>query len=177
GECSICPYEIRKDAVGLFKLPQYRSIEPHCGFNLLRKDLCNVRECEVAKIVRLVKSSTEIVSFTVPRLRAEHFQDDLFPPTRKIWETSMTVDDFIQKRDLIQGLLNLKPGDMEKLSETDLGPTKPKKYDSRIELEKFNAITGKKEDFLDTVMDKIKDLDENYCEEEKKESAESDWDD
>ena len=39
------------------------------GLVFLRKDLCNVREIEFAKAVRVTHSTMEQVSFTVPRVK------------------------------------------------------------------------------------------------------------
>ena len=48
------------------------------GLAFLRKDLCNVREVEFAKLVRVTYSTMEQVSFTVPRVKvSENIRYDL----------------------------------------------------------------------------------------------------
>ncbi|KII62075.1 Coronin-7 [Thelohanellus kitauei] len=173
------PVEIRKDSVGLMELPRYQSCEPHSTACLLRKDLCDVRGIEVARFVRLLKSSTELVSFTVPRYKAEYFHDDLYPPTRKIWEASMSVDDYINKKDNLQGTLDLQPEGLQKMSEADSGAQKIPRYNSKAELRRVMMEKGEStSDFLGNVMEKVK-IKENdpILHEEKEGISESEWDD
>lgn len=42
----------------------------------------DVREVEIARMLKLQADKLEPVKFIVPRQRKEYFQDDLFPPTR-----------------------------------------------------------------------------------------------
>ena len=42
----------------------------------------DVREVEIARMLKLQSDKLEPVKFIVPRQRKDYFQDDLFPPTR-----------------------------------------------------------------------------------------------
>ena len=59
----------------------------------LPKNVCSVRDVEFAKAYRLTDTSIEPISFTVPRVKTNFFQDDLFPDTRLTWNPTLTAEE------------------------------------------------------------------------------------
>ncbi|CAB4065105.1 CORO7 [Lepeophtheirus salmonis] len=70
---------------------------------------------------RLTNNTIEPISFSVPRVKTAYFQDDLFPPTRILWEHTMSADEWLRgvKKDTPR--ISLKPDDMKCLSEANQG--------------------------------------------------------
>ena len=83
------------DPPHLFPLSPYRPNNLHQGFAFLHKNVCDVRQVEFARAFRLTGSGIEPISFTVPRVKTQFFQDDLFPPTRVLWEPTLTAKEWI----------------------------------------------------------------------------------
>ncbi|KAJ3021181.1 UNVERIFIED_CONTAM: Coronin-7 [Siphonaria sp. JEL0065] len=64
----------------LTKVANYTSPGPQMATSFVSKLALNVKEVEIAKCYRLTSNSIEQVSFKLPRLKKEYFQDDLYPP-------------------------------------------------------------------------------------------------
>ncbi|KAL1438135.1 hypothetical protein MTO96_048226 [Rhipicephalus appendiculatus] len=80
GDSTIFAFEVALDAPYLFPLSHYKCTSgPHQAVAFLPKLACSVADVEFACALRLTTSSMEPLSFRVPRLRSELFQDDLFP--------------------------------------------------------------------------------------------------
>lgn len=88
----------------------------HQGLSFLPKNQCDVRIVEFAKVYRLTNNSIEPISFTVPRIKTEFFQDDLFPPTRVTWQEAMTSSEWFAQRDKKPLRISLQPEDMTALT-------------------------------------------------------------
>ncbi|KAI9364418.1 hypothetical protein DFJ73DRAFT_416385 [Zopfochytrium polystomum] len=78
------------------------------------KHECNVRIVEVAKAYRLVATGLDLVSFTVPRLKKDYFQDDLFPPYTFASGTSVSA--WRGGADVAFSTMNLQPKDLAAVS-------------------------------------------------------------
>lgn len=65
------------------------------GFNFFPKLVCDVKQVEIAKCWRVVQNCVEQVSFTVPRLKKEFFQDDIFLPTNDRSKPLLTAADWV----------------------------------------------------------------------------------
>lgn len=62
-------------------LSEYKSADPQRGIGFMPKRGVNMHENEVVRMFKTVNDTyIEPISFVVPR-RAEHFQDDIYPPT------------------------------------------------------------------------------------------------
>lgn len=88
-------FEVSVDAPHLFPLSAYKPAGLHQGFSFLPKNVCNVREVEFARAFRLSNTMIEPISFTVPRVKTAYFQDDLFPPTKVLWESTMSSKEWL----------------------------------------------------------------------------------
>lgn len=73
---------------------------------------------EFAKGYRLTNNAIEPLSFTVPRIKSELFQDDLFPPTRITWQPTVSASDWFAQKDKKVARISLQPEGMETLSST-----------------------------------------------------------
>ncbi|CAI8048905.1 Coronin-7 [Geodia barretti] len=83
GDNSIIAYEHVEDKEPyLFDVAPFACGSPHQAVSYLPKDLCDVRRVEIARAVRLCKTTVEPIFFKVPRTRTEYFQDDVYPETR-----------------------------------------------------------------------------------------------
>jgi coronin-7 len=117
GENSLFAYEVALDPPHLFALSPFKSTASSQGFGFLRnKSALNVREIEFARAYRLTNNTIEPVSFTVPRVKSTYFQDDLFPPTRVLWEPTISAEKWLKGENGEQAWMSLKPADMRSLS-------------------------------------------------------------
>ncbi|KAJ5585597.1 Actin-binding protein [Penicillium hispanicum] len=79
GDGNIRYFELENDKFEF--LSEYKSADPQRGIAFMPKRGVNMHENEVARAFKTVNDSyIEPISFIVPR-RAEHFQDDIYPPT------------------------------------------------------------------------------------------------
>lgn len=117
GENSLFAYEVALDPPHMFPLSPFKSSNSSQGFGfLLNKNALNVREIEFARAYRLTNNTIEPVSFTVPRVKSTYFQDDLFPPTRILWEPIISGEKWLKGENGEQSWISLKPADMKSLS-------------------------------------------------------------
>ena len=52
----------------------------------------------------------------MPRVKTSHFQDDLFPPTRVLWQPALTGAEWLAGEDRSARWVSLQPEDMPALS-------------------------------------------------------------
>jgi len=117
GENSLFAYEVALDPPHMFPLSPFKASNSSQGFGFLRnKNALNVREIEFARAYRLTNNTIEPVSFTVPRVKSTYFQDDLFPPTRILWEPTISGEKWLKGENGEQSWISLKPADMKSLS-------------------------------------------------------------
>ena len=93
--------------------------QPIAGICLLPKSLVNVREVEVAQILKLTQNSIIPISFHLPRQRKEFFQDDIYHPN-KSGTPSMDFNEFMSSTPGTNITANyecMKPSDMIRLSD------------------------------------------------------------
>ncbi|XP_064481364.1 coronin-7-like isoform X2 [Ornithodoros turicata] len=117
GDSTIFAFEVAADSPHFFPLSHYKCGCPHQAVSFLPKVACNIGEVEFAKAFRLTTTTVEPLSFKVPRLRSELFQDDLFPDTRVTWEPAMTSTEWFSGGCRQASLVSLRPSGMELLSE------------------------------------------------------------
>jgi coronin-7 len=130
GDTTVFAFEISPTADGephIHALSNFNCPSPHQAVAFLPKICCDVKAVEFAKGYRLTDSTIEPVSVTVPRLRAEFFQDDIFPKQRVTWEPSLTAAQWFSGKDAQATLFDLRPPGMENLSNAPAPPQTPKK--------------------------------------------------
>ncbi|XP_064841856.1 coronin-7-like, partial [Oncorhynchus masou masou] len=117
GDTRVYIFEIVPEAPYFLECASFNSSEPHKGLAFLPKTECVVQEVEVARGLRLSKTSIEPVAFRVPRVRKEFFQDDVYPDTAVWWESSLTASAWLAGSDGKHHSISLKPKDMTPVSE------------------------------------------------------------
>jgi len=151
GDGNIKMYEIEESDI--HHLTDYSSTQPTFGLAQMPKWNCDVRNCEIASFLKLCGDYVEPLHFTVPRTRAEFFQDDLFPKTRKTNESSVNASEWFNGKSKPLETISLQPNGMPILSENPI-EKKDKKYDFNAERSK-NENQFTKEKFLDKYYDQM----------------------
>ncbi|XP_022835326.1 coronin-7 isoform X1 [Spodoptera litura] len=116
GDSTIYCYEVTSEAPHLCALSHHRSPTLHQGIAFLQKNLVAVEKVEFARALRLTNGTVEPLSFTVPRIKSELFQDDLFPPTLVTWAAWQGAAGWLAGDTVPPRLVSLQPPGMEPLS-------------------------------------------------------------
>ena len=96
GESTVATFEVSLESPHLFALSPYRPSGLHIGLSFLPKNILDVKQVEFARAFRLTNTTIEPISFTVPRVKTEFFQSDLFPSTRVLWTPTLTAQEWLQ---------------------------------------------------------------------------------
>ncbi|KAI9099888.1 hypothetical protein DFS34DRAFT_648832 [Phlyctochytrium arcticum] len=121
------------------------------GIAFLPKRTCDVRNIEVAKGFRLTQNCIESISLTVPRLKREYFQDDIFVPTRNTEKPGITLERWLQGENPDFETIDLRPSDMKLLSEAPVEI----KVDKRAQvLEREQTMAEKQAASIDAMMER-----------------------
>jgi coronin-7 len=94
--------------------------DPIAGICLLPKTVCDYRNVEVNRVMKLTDSAIAPLSFFLPRAEnlKGYFQDDIYPPTRTN-RVHATIDEWLESDEASLRPLHyqsLKPDDMEAVS-------------------------------------------------------------
>ncbi|XP_067641651.1 coronin-7 isoform X2 [Eurosta solidaginis] len=116
GDSTIYCYEITDEEPYICPLSHHRCTSLHQGLSFLTKNHCDVASVEFSKAYRLTNTTIEPLSFTVPRIKSELFQDDLFPPTRITWKPTLSADEWFACNDRKPTKISLQPDGMDALS-------------------------------------------------------------
>lgn len=122
GDSTIYAFEITEEQPFICPLSHHRCSSLHQGLSFLPKNVCDVSNVEFAKAFRLTNNSIEPLSFTVPRIKTDLFQDDLFPPTRVTWSPTMSSSEWFSGKEKLPQKISLQPEGMELLSESQGQP-------------------------------------------------------
>ncbi|XP_047508009.1 coronin-7 isoform X2 [Pieris napi] len=126
GDSTIYCYEVTPEPPFLCALSHHRSSSLHQGICFLQKNALAVEKVEFARALRLTNGNVEPLSFTVPRIKSELFQDDLFPPTLVTWRSWQTGRRWLERRPATPEVASLQPPGMEPLSARAAPPAAPK---------------------------------------------------
>ncbi|XP_051573038.1 coronin-7 isoform X3 [Myxocyprinus asiaticus] len=154
GDTRVYIYEIVPEAPYFMECSSFHSSEPHKGLCFLPKTECDVRDVEVARAIRLSKTTIEPLAFRVPRVRKEFFQDDVFPDTAVWWESSLTVTDWLSGSNGQHRKISLRPKDMMPVSEAPKEAPVRKYLPSSVYLEE-KTDEQKKEELLSAMVAKL----------------------
>lgn len=116
GETSIKFWELNDSAPFAHALTDHQTTVPQLGIAVAPRHECNVREVELFKVLKLTQDSAEPISFIVPRQRKEFFQDDIYPPL-PAYAPVCSAADWAAGSKAQPKLVDLKPADMQRLSE------------------------------------------------------------
>ncbi|XP_038057415.1 coronin-7-like [Patiria miniata] len=159
GDLTTSAFEILPESPYFFTIAPFQQLVPHQALSFLPKKVCNVRDVEFAKAMRLTKTTIEPVTFAVPRVKREYFQDDIFPDTRVTWESVLTSHEWLDGKNGIQRRMSLCPPDMKLLSSIPKSGPAPKKYVAEVELN-YKTDEQKKEELLSAMTNKLEAKDE-----------------
>ncbi|XP_071846975.1 coronin-7-like isoform X2 [Apostichopus japonicus] len=177
GDSTADLFEVLAEPPYLSDLSGFSATSIHQAFSFLPKTICAVKDVEVMRAMRLTMTTMEPVTFTVPRVKKEYFQDDIFPDTRASWEWSLEGSDWFNgENGQEQRRVYLGPEGMKPLSEVPKVNAPPPKYSSQ-ELLEMKSDQEKKEELL-SAMTNVLTLNETPLPQEEMEGVEDDeWDD
>ncbi|XP_033631457.1 coronin-7-like [Asterias rubens] len=176
GDTSVIGLEILPQPPYFLNLAPFQNSVPHQALSFLPKSMCNVKDVEFAKAMRLTQTSIEPVSFSVPRVKKEYFQDDIFPDTRVKWEAALSAQEWLAGKNAIQGKLSLCPPGMKLLSSIPKMAPAPKKYMAEVELS-YKTDEQKKEELMSAFSDKLAAKNEPLPQEQFEGVDEDEWSD
>ncbi|XP_055618573.1 coronin-7 isoform X3 [Toxorhynchites rutilus septentrionalis] len=116
GDSTIYCFEITEESPFICPLSHHRCSSLTQGLTFFPKNQCDVASVEFAKAQRLTNGTIEPLSFTVPRIKSELFQDDLFPPTKVLWEPTLSAAEWFNGKDKPVARVSLQPEGMDTLS-------------------------------------------------------------
>ncbi|XP_033742691.1 coronin-7-like isoform X2 [Pecten maximus] len=154
GESNVYAFEVSEEEPYITQLSTFAGEGLHQAYAFLPKITCNPKEVEFARAWRLTSTSVEPVSFTVPRVKMEYFQDDLFPDTRVTWEPTMTSEEWLSGLNNQARTISIQPKGMKKLSEAPVETPKTSKYDS-YSPDTYKTDEQKKEELLSAMTNKL----------------------
>ncbi|XP_018326733.1 coronin-7 isoform X1 [Agrilus planipennis] len=127
GDSTVYAFEITEEAPYICPLSHHRCPSLHQGLSFLPKNCCDVAKVEFAKAFRLTNNTIEPLSFTVPRIKTDLFQDDLFPSTKVSWKPALTGAEWFNGKNTPPQYISLKPEGMEQLSDSVVQETQDHK--------------------------------------------------
>uniref|UniRef100_A0A8C2GFE2 Coronin n=1 Tax=Cyprinus carpio TaxID=7962 RepID=A0A8C2GFE2_CYPCA len=158
GDTRVYIYEIVPEAPYFMECSSFHSSEPHKGLCFLPKAECDVRDVEVARAIRLGKTTIEPVAFRVPRVKVRYFfkffQDDVFPETAVWWDASLTAAAWLSGSNGQHRKISLRPNDMTPVSEAPKEAPVRKYLPSSVYLEE-KTDEQKKEELLSAMVAKL----------------------
>ncbi|KAJ8678987.1 hypothetical protein QAD02_014774 [Eretmocerus hayati] len=148
GDSTIYAFEVTEEAPFICPLSHHRCASLHQGLSFLPKNKCDVASVEFASALRLTNNTIEPLSFTVPRIKSELFQDDLFPPTRVTWKPAMSASEWFGGANKQAPRISLKPPGMDNLTESQgqavvTAPVSAKQCSGNINISQpYSRLTG-----------------------------------
>eukprot|EP00004_Rigifila_ramosa_P025509 TRINITY_DN7644_c0_g1_i3.p1 TRINITY_DN7644_c0_g1~~TRINITY_DN7644_c0_g1_i3.p1 ORF type:complete len:923 (-),score=214.36 TRINITY_DN7644_c0_g1_i3:39-2516(-) len=128
GDAMVRTYEYADEEPILHYLSDYRGgPEPTTGLAMLPKTVCDVRNCEFVRFLKLSKERVEVIGWTVPRTRMEFFQDDVFP-LHPAAQPVLTHAEWFSGQTKEPNLVSLQPAGMTALSDAPKVEKQAPKY-------------------------------------------------
>ncbi|XP_068003069.1 coronin-7-like isoform X1 [Melanerpes formicivorus] len=175
GDTRVFLYEVTPEPPYFLECNSFASSEPHKGFVFLPKTVCEVREVEFARALRLGQSTLEPVAFHVPRIKKEYFQDDIYPMTRVWWEPALSGSAWLAGQDGRQRLASLRPADMTPVSEAPKEAPARKFVPASVYLEE-KSDEQKKEELLSAMVARLGNRDDPLPQDSFEGVDEDEWD-
>jgi len=109
GDGNIRYYEVTDEAPYLHYLNEFKSKDPQTGIAALPKQACDVKKCEVMRLLKLTPNGNVVpIRFEVPRTENAFFQEDLYPDTFD-GKPSMSSDEWFSGSKNLPGSVSLNP--------------------------------------------------------------------
>ncbi|XP_072916176.1 coronin-7 [Hemitrygon akajei] len=176
GDTRVHVFHLQSEDPYFLQCSNFNSTKPHKGLCFLPKTECNVREVEVARAFRLGHNSLESVSFKVPRVKKEFFQDDIFPDTTIWWRPALSASAWLAGSNGQHQKMCLKPNDMTPVSAAPKEAPVRKYQPSSFYLEE-KTDEEKKEELLNAMVSKLGNLDDPLPQDSFEGVDEEEWDD
>eukprot|EP01080_Neovahlkampfia_damariscottae_P004260 gene4260-7596_t len=140
------------------------------------KTECDVKKHQTMSFLVLTPKTVVPLDFFVPR-KSEYFQDDIYENVRDVSTPSITAEEFFEGQEADPKLIDLKPEDMKSQSEMGAVEVLKPKYDFQKEqekiekekensieknLQKFDAVLNRFDQFSDSEDDKPIDSDDDW---------------
>ncbi|KAM6957237.1 coronin-7 [Aplochiton taeniatus] len=174
GDTRVYIFEIVTEAPYFLECSSFNSTEPHKGLAFLPKTECDIPDVEVARGLRLSKTNIEPISFKVPRVRKEFFQDDVYPDTAAWWESSLTASAWLSGSNSQHRKIKLRPKDMAPVSEAPKEAPVRKYLPSSHYLEE-KTDEQKKDELLSAMVAKLGNMDDPLPQESFEGVDEEEW--
>lgn len=176
GDTRVYIFEIEPEAPYFLECSCFSCPDPHKGLSFLPKTECNVPDVEIARALRLTKTTIEPVAFRVPRVKKEFFQDDVFPNTAVWWESVMTASAWLSGSNGQHRKISLRPKDMAPVSEAPKEAPVRKYMPSSYYLEE-KTDEQKKDELLNAMVAKLGNREDPLPQESFQGVDEDEWDD
>ncbi|XP_068191934.1 coronin-7-like isoform X1 [Antennarius striatus] len=176
GDTKVHIYEVVPDDPYFIECSSFNSPEPYKGLAFLPKTECTVRDVEVIVGLMLTKVTIEPVAFSVPRVKKEFFQDDVFPDTAVCWEPALNASAWLSGSNGQHKKISLKPKDMTPVSEAPKEAAVRKYLPSSVYLEE-KTDEQKKEELLSAMVAKLGNMDDPLPQDSFEGVDEDEWDD
>jgi coronin-7 len=117
GESNVLFYSMEDPSSPMFLNKQILASSITNAIAFLPKLLVDVPSIEIIKGLRLTNNGIESVSVSVPRVKKEYFQDDIFVPTIDFQRSQCSVVDFWKGQQINFVLQDLCPREMTPVSQ------------------------------------------------------------
>jgi coronin-7 len=117
GESNVLFYSLEDPAVPMFLNKQILSSSITNAFAVLPKLSVDVTSIEIIKGLRITNNCIETVSVTVPRVKKEFFQDDIFVPTIDFERSVLSIEEFWKGKQLTFVQQSMCPKNMTPVSQ------------------------------------------------------------
>ena len=143
GESSILPFEFREEPpYHIIPLTVFSSNSNQHALSAALKTSCDVMKIEIAKFYKLTQDAVHLIVFSVPRVRKEYFQDDLYPESLDLTKPVLSTDQFLQKWEYEPSYKDLCPEGVQRNSEVEV--IRPTSAKSKVQLDVSINIISKK---------------------------------
>ncbi|XP_036408139.1 coronin-7-like isoform X1 [Megalops cyprinoides] len=176
GDTRVYIFEILAEPPHFLECSCFNSSEPHKGLSFLPKTECEVRDVEIARALRLSKTTIEPMAFRVPRVKKEFFQDDVYPDTAVWWEPALTASAWLSGSNGQHRKISLQPKDMTPVSEAPKEAPVRKYMPSSYYLEE-KTDEQKKEELLSAMVAKLGNREDPLPQESFQGVDDDEWDD
>ncbi|XP_062514587.1 coronin-7-like [Corticium candelabrum] len=178
GDCNIRAFEVCVNEAPYFlDINSFTTTMPQQGVVFLPKHMCNVREVEYARALRLTKAVIEPVEFKVPRSRPQYFQDDIFPDTTVYCQPALSSSEWFAGKNGECRQVCLKPDGMKPLSEAPKEAPAAKKYGIPADEPRFKTDQEKKEELMSAMVGRMAESEDPLPQDEMEGVDEDEWDD
>lgn len=146
GDAAIRYYEFSNEDPYIFALSEFRDNESSKGACFIPKQAVDVKACEIAVALRVMRDWISPVSFQVPR-KSDIFQSDLYPDTYA-GKPMLSADEWLGGADKAPAKRSMKPGTAKEEQKESTFTAKKSAEQLQKELDAANAKIAELEEKL-----------------------------